>query len=260
MGFSGSPGPRRGLAVPAGDRAPARGVDVKPPLAGPAAAGSQPPGLPGEPRSPGSREPGPWDLPEAPPGPSQGPGSPGAPPDRGCFTSTPRGGALSPSRGPRSGRASPPQEEGCRGGAPAPYRGVVHLGVRWAGRPAGTELYVVAVWIGCHWQSVDFICESRCILLVPFTEERVGRPGTTRAPPAAPRTRGGPRTPFGLTPAPLQRGARIHPSRGSRRGHRASPRGVDVKATPLGPRRGGPRGLKYPQKPGKGGKCDFWPF
>jgi len=49
----------------------------------------------------------------------------------------------------------------------------------------------------------------------------------------------------------------------SRRGHRAPPRGVDVKATPAGPARGGPRGRKTPKIPffrDFGQKVAFWPF
>jgi len=114
-GISGSPGTRGGdwyqqgspggpggpLPAPAGDRAPARGVDVKPPPrgspgtpgAGPRAwkalpwGAGEPPGLSGDPSGPG----GSWRSPDPGSGPLPG----------GCFTSTPRGGALSPSRRPR---------------------------------------------------------------------------------------------------------------------------------------------------------------
>jgi len=92
---------RRALPARAGDRAPARGVDVKPPP-------RRSPGTPGT--GSGTWEALPWGqgsplgLPEDPSGPggswrSPDPGS--GPRPGGCFTSTPRGGALSPSRRPR---------------------------------------------------------------------------------------------------------------------------------------------------------------
>jgi len=91
------------------DRAPPRGVDVKETPAGPPGGWGTPrgalgQGLPGPPGS-RSRDPGIWaswpgvplGLRGAPDGlRDRGPGH--GQPRRGCFTSTPRGGALSPSR------------------------------------------------------------------------------------------------------------------------------------------------------------------
>jgi len=103
-GLSGTlrtPGPRDG------DRAPARGVDVKPHTRDRLSPGTgvpRPPQAPEGPpdqvrdQDPGSREPGSSSPPgtrrlrEVPEGPLARPGPPGG----GCFTSTPRGGALSP--------------------------------------------------------------------------------------------------------------------------------------------------------------------
>jgi len=111
--------PRRGLpATRPGDRAPARGVDVKPPLAqrGRIPDPGVSPGPPGPQDPPGSGT-----GPEALLGPSQAPGRPGDLLRGGCFTSTPRAGALSPSREPLPGSGEPPPlRRGGQGGVPPP--------------------------------------------------------------------------------------------------------------------------------------------
>jgi len=103
----GSPGPCGPRGPRDGDRAPARGVDVKPRTRDRLSPGTgvpRPPQAPEGPpdqvrdQDPGSREPGSSSPPgtrrlrEVPEGPLARPGPPGG----GCFTSTPRGGALSP--------------------------------------------------------------------------------------------------------------------------------------------------------------------
>jgi len=62
------------------------------------------------------------DLREALLGPSPGPGRPGDLPARGCFTSTPRGGALSPAGGPLPGSGSLPSSGGGDTGVVLPPR------------------------------------------------------------------------------------------------------------------------------------------
>jgi len=134
-----APGPRgvlRSSPGPLRDRrnrgAPARGVDVKPPSRGPpGSAGSRDPGFRASPGVPswdgdpsGSRRsrgpgPGPGQLPRSrdpgsPDGvrdPVSGSPAPGGGPQRGCFTSTPRGGApryWGPGPGDPGRRVFPP--------------------------------------------------------------------------------------------------------------------------------------------------------
>jgi len=96
-GVPGPGGPRPVPGSPGRRRAPARGVDVKPPSRAGPGPGSQGLGA----QDQGSGPLGPGDLPGDPSGPLQGgpvrrPGTASG----GCFTSTPRAGALSPSRGP----------------------------------------------------------------------------------------------------------------------------------------------------------------
>jgi len=74
---------------------------------------------------------------------------------------------------------------------------------------------------------------------------------------ATPRGRP-PVPPSGDTPAPGDAGARLFPDLG--RGHRAPPRGVDVKATPADPVRGGPRGRKSPKLGKNDQNPEKWPF
>jgi len=88
-----------------GDRAPARGVDVKPPPA--QGAGTGVPGLQGPGRAQIS-DPGLREARRALLGPSGGLGTRSGPRAGGCFTSTPRGGALSPAGGPLPGSREPP--------------------------------------------------------------------------------------------------------------------------------------------------------
>jgi len=110
-----NPGSRRPLL--AGDRAPPRGVDVKPP-----SREGSPAGMPGlaSPRALSGPRRG---SPRPPPGP-RGPGSPPGPGRGRGFTSTPRGGALSPARGPPPGVPGrhPSSGGGAGGGAPTPGR------------------------------------------------------------------------------------------------------------------------------------------
>jgi len=89
-GFSGSLAREGSQTVPGEPRGPGARGWCKTPLAGPAGTG-----IPGSGEPPGHQDPvrGPRDLPEAPPGPSRGPGSPLRASRSEGFTSTPRAGA-----------------------------------------------------------------------------------------------------------------------------------------------------------------------
>jgi len=255
-----APGPRRALGTPAGYRgAPARGVDVKPPLARGPGDGSR-----------GSRSPlagqGPWKGLGAPPEasgghsrPLEGPGTPSRGPRSEGFTSTPRGGAPRfPGATPGSGGTPPPEEGlgrslrswfvGAEGPAGVDWRGLARRDVSYGRDKDCSEIFKVLLLILCAQPS--------------WTRTSLYRMWSATACPrdARPELRslgGSPLAPSGVYPRPSGTG---HPgSPGPLPDPRREPRGPGARGwckTPARDRvRGGPRGLKRPQNREK---CPKW--